>query len=202
MKTKTIIGLSFNFALLMTGVIIVSNHVEADRAEVSAEKLAHRVCNEAGRIPAQIRCAIYHNAARPELIAAIAYQESRFNPLVCSKRDACGLMQFMYPTAQEYGVDRFDVTSSIKGGEAYLNRLEKQFGNLGLALAAYNYGPGNLRKWLDKGANVGTMPVETKNYVLQITGKPIQFWLTSARENVHVASLDGHVGTLAREFRP
>lgn len=199
MKTSTIIGLSFNFALLMTGVIIVSNHIEAQDAEVAAKKFEHRVCNEAGRIPAQIRCAIYRNSSRPELIAAVAYQESRFNPSVCSKRDACGLMQFMDATAQEYSVNRFDVVSSIKGAEAYLGRLEKQFGNIGLALAAYNYGPGNMRKWLRKGADIGSLPVETKNYVMQITGKPIEVWL--AQPQVHVASLDGHVGKLGREFR-
>jgi soluble lytic murein transglycosylase-like protein len=199
MKTWTIIGLSFNFALLMTGVVIVSNHIEADRAEMAAKKFEHRVCSEAGRIPAQIRCAIYQNSSRPELIAAVAYQESRFNPSVCSRRDACGIMQFMNATAQEYSVDRFDVVSSIKGAEAYLGRLEKQFGNLGLALAAYNYGPGNLRKWLSKGSQIGALPVETQNYVMQITGKPIELWL--AQPDLHVASLDGHVGKLGKEFR-
>jgi soluble lytic murein transglycosylase-like protein len=200
MKLKTIIGLSFNFALLMTGVVIVSNHIEADRAEVATEKLQHRICSEAGRIPAQIRCAIYRNSARPELIAAVAYQESRFRPDVCSHRNACGLMQFVETTATEYSVNRFDVVSSIKGAEAYLGRLEKQFGNLGLALAAYNYGPGNMRRWLRNGAKLGSLPVETKDYVVQITGKPIEVWLTQPQ--IHVASLDGHVGKLAGEFRP
>jgi soluble lytic murein transglycosylase-like protein len=104
------------------------------------------------------------------------------------------------PTAIEYGVDRFDVVSSIKGAEAYLGRLEKQFGNLGLALAAYNYGPGNMRRWLRNGAKLGSLPVETKDYVMQITGKPIDVWL--AQPEVHVASLDGHVGKLAGEFKP
>jgi soluble lytic murein transglycosylase-like protein len=198
MRLGTIIGLSINAALILAGVVVVGNHIEAKRAEARAKELSHRICNHPGRIPAPIRCAIYTHASRPELIAAVAYQESRFNPTVCSRRDACGLMQFMQPTAAEYGVDRFDVISSIKGGEAYLGRLEKQFGNLGLALAAYNYGPGNLRKWLRDGAKLGAMPVETKDYVMKITGKPVEFWLARP---VIAASLEGHVAALGIEFR-
>jgi soluble lytic murein transglycosylase-like protein len=198
MRLKTIIGLSINAAILLTGIVVVSNHVEANRAKWAAEELANRICSKPGRIPPQIRCAIYRHSLRPEVIAAVAYQESGFNPAICSRRDACGLMQFMQPTALEHGVDRFDIVSSIKGGEAYLGRLEKQFGNLGLALAAYNYGPGNLSRWLRDGAKLGAMPVETKNYVMKITGKPVEFWMSRP---VAVASLEGHVSAMATEFR-
>jgi soluble lytic murein transglycosylase-like protein len=201
MKLRNILGLSLHATLALGAVVIVSNHIEADRAKWAAQEFSHRVCNQPGRIPPEIRCAIYTHAKRPELVAAVAYQESRFRPHVCSKRDACGLMQFMNATAQEYSVDRFNIVSSIKGAEAYIGRLEKQFGNLGLALAAYNYGPGNLGKWLKKGSDIAALPVETQNYVMQITGKPVSFWLAHKANAVHVASLDGHVGKLGKEFK-
>src|SRR5688572_30388849 len=130
MKLSTTIGLCLNAALLLTGVIIVSNHVEEHRTIWEREQFARRVCEAPGKVPPAIRCAIFHNTERPGLIAAVAYQESRFNPNVCSKKQACGLMQFLERTASDEGINRFDPAEAARGGEKYLKKLEKRFGNL------------------------------------------------------------------------
>jgi soluble lytic murein transglycosylase-like protein len=186
-----------NAALVLTGVIIVSNHVEANRAEWERQQFTRRVCETPGRIPAAIRCAIWLNTERPGLIAAVAYQESRFNPTVCSKKQACGLMQFLERTATEEGINRFDPAEAARGGEQYLKKLEKRFGNLGLGLAAYNFGPGNVSKWLKAGADVKALPAETRDYVLRISGHSIEDWLKG-----RPGPLRGHVASLAAEFTP
>jgi hypothetical protein len=196
MKLKTILGLSFNASLILAGTIIVSNHIESKKAEWISQEKVRRICEAPGRVPADIRCLIFHNTQRPEIIAAVAYQESRFRPHVCSKAGACGLMQFMEGTANEEKINRFDVVQSIKGGDRYLSRLERQFGNLGLALAAYNWGSGNMGKWLSAGAKLDSVPLETRNYVLAITGRPIEDWMQRK-----VTSLDGHVTLIGREFQ-
>jgi soluble lytic murein transglycosylase-like protein len=106
-------------------------------------------------------------------------------------------MQFRPATANEEKVNRFDVVSSIKGGERYLAKLRDRFGSIGLALAAYNYGPGNLSKWLAEGAKVERLPQETRAYVLSITGIRVEDWLLQRGKEVR---LFGHVAMLAPEF--
>ena len=59
-----------------------------------------------------------------------------------------------------------------------LNELRGQFGNLGLAAAAYNAGPRRVQDWLD---GKGSMPAETRNYVVAITGSPIEDWAAAGR---------------------
>jgi hypothetical protein len=195
MKLKNILGLSFNASLLLIGTVIVSNHIEANKAQWAKEEQVRRICEAPGRVPADIRCLIFHNTQRPEIIAAVAYQESRFRPHICSPVGACGLMQFMEGTAREEKINRFDVVQSIKGGDRYLSRLERQFGNLGLALAAYNWGSGNVGKWLSAGAKLDNIPMETRNYVLAITGRSIEDWMQRK-----ATSLAGHVTLIGQEF--
>lgn len=141
----------------------------------------------------------------PALLAAVAKQESRFRPTVCSHAGACGLMQFMPGTARQYRVDRFDEVSSIFGAARYLSYLHDLFGgNTGLALAAYNWGEGNLGRWLDRGANENKMPSETRNYVFEITGMPISVWTGAATMDglVSLASSDreDHLSVMRRAF--
>lgn len=76
------------------------------------------------------------------VLKAIAMTESAGNPKAVSKAGAKGLMQFMDATAKEYGVeDPFDPVQSIRGAKRYMEYLIKRFGDLRLALAAYNRGP-------------------------------------------------------------
>ena len=85
--------------------------------------------------------ATYHVDAN--LIAAVAFKESRYNPKAVSRIGAEGIMQLKPKTARYLGVtDSFDPRQNVLGGTKYLSKLLKQFnGNVDYALAAYNAGP-------------------------------------------------------------
>ncbi len=85
----------------------------------------------------------------PRLLAAVANQESRFNPRAVSAVGACGIMQIMPATARFLGItDVFDVRENVLGGARYLRTLLDTFhGDLDLTLAAYNAGPGAVQKY-------------------------------------------------------
>ena len=69
--------------------------------------------------------------------------------------------------------DPFDPISSIENAARYLDDLRKMFGNLGLAAAGYNAGPGRVREWLDRK---GALPKETRDYVATTTGRTADEW--------------------------
>ena len=79
----------------------------------------------------------------PNLVAAMAFRESRFDPSAVSRRGAQGVMQLMPKTARALGVqDAFDARQNVFGGTKYLKSLLERFhGNIDLTLAAYNAGP-------------------------------------------------------------
>ncbi|WP_432506840.1 transglycosylase SLT domain-containing protein [Kineococcus arenarius] len=97
------------------------------------------------------------------LLSAVAKQESGYNPEAKSPAGAIGLMQFMPGTARDVGIDPTDPMQAIDGAGKLLASHLKTFGSLEKALAAYNAGPGNVRKY-------GGIPpfTETQNYVKKI----------------------------------
>ena len=79
---------------------------------------------------------------------ALVYQESRLNPCVGSSAGAYGLAQLMPGTADDLGVNRHNIEQNLRGGARYFRRqLNAHGGNVSLALAAYNAGPGNVSKY-------------------------------------------------------
>jgi soluble lytic murein transglycosylase-like protein len=97
-----------------------------------------------------------------KLIASVIQAESNFQVDAVSPAGAQGLMQLMPATAKELGVDDpFDVRQNIDGGAGYLRRMLDRFGgDVRLALAAYNAGPGTVEKYK------GNVPYrETQNYI-------------------------------------
>ncbi len=104
----------------------------------------------------------------------LIWQESRFDPTARSPAGAEGVAQFMPGTAAERGLaDPFEPARALDESAAYLKELRARFGNLGLAAAAYNAGPGRLGRWL---AGTASLPRETIDYVLIVTGRPVLDW--------------------------
>jgi Transglycosylase SLT domain len=126
--------------------------------------------------------AVEQDAAENELpvefFARVIWQESRFNARAVSKKGAEGIAQFMPATADYRGlVDPFDPIDALKNSARYLRDLKQQFGNLGLAAAAYNAGPGRVSAWL---ASRRPLPGETRNYVAIITGWTVDEWASAS----------------------
>jgi Transglycosylase SLT domain len=116
-------------------------------------------------------------------------QESDFKPDVVSRAGAQGIAQFMPETAATVGLDNpFDPLQAIAASARLLRNLVRQFGNLGLAAAAYNAGPRRIQDWL---ARKGKLPQETQHYVKTITGRPAETW-KAAKASSPVDSLPKH----------
>jgi Transglycosylase SLT domain/SPOR domain len=110
-----------------------------------------------------------HGLPRP-YFARLIWQESRFDANAVSPAGAQGIAQFMPATALRRRLrNAFDPREAIPASAAYLTDLRREFGNLGLAAAAYNTGEERVSSWLVKD---GYLPSETENYVLTILGKP------------------------------
>jgi hypothetical protein len=134
-------------------------------------------------------CLMIESAARVndlplEFFARVIWQESRFQsdavgPVTRSGQRAQGIAQFMPGTANERRLlDPFDPVQALPKSAEFLNELRTQFGNLGLAAAAYNAGPRRVQEWL---AGSGPMPQETRNYVVAITGTTVEDWAAAGR---------------------
>ena len=119
-----------------------------------------------------------------EFFARVIWQESRFQPdavgpVTRSGQRAQGVAQFMPGTASERRLlDPFDPVQALPKSAEFLQELREQFGNLGLAAAAYNAGPRRVQEWL---AGTGYMPSETRNYVYAITGTSVDDWAAAGK---------------------
>lgn len=110
--------------------------------------------------------------------ARLIWQESRFKSDEVSHAGAQGVAQFMPGTAAEVGLDDpFDPMKALPASAKFLRKLRDNFGNLGLAAAAYNAGPGRIQKWL---ARESELPRETRDYVRIITGTKAEDWTERA----------------------
>jgi hypothetical protein len=168
-------------------------------------------------------CLLLESAARAnelpvEFFARVIWQESRFRanavgPVTRSGKRALGIAQFMPGTAAERSLlDPLDPIQALPKSAEFLQDLRRQFGNLGLAAAAYNAGPRRIREWMEGS---GPMPSETRAYVQAITGTSVEQWakggdadrkentgptcgelmavLKRARPNIFVAALEQRV---------
>src|SRR3979409_1814533 len=136
-------------------------------------------------------CLMIESAAKAqglplEFFARVIWQESRFQsdavgPVTRNGQRALGIAQFMPGTANERRLlDPFDPVQALPKSAEFLNELRNQFGNLGLAAAAYNAGPRRVQEWL---AGSGSMPQETRNYVIAITGTTVDDWANASKNS-------------------
>jgi hypothetical protein len=106
--------------------------------------------------------------------ANLLWQESGLRNDIVSSKGALGIAQFMPETAAENGLaDPFDPMQAIPASARFLRELRMEFGNLGFVAAAYNAGPHRVIDWLERRAS---LPQETRDYVLHITGISIDAW--------------------------
>src|SRR4029079_7712206 len=126
--------------------------------------------DDTSRQAQQSICLLVESAAQPselptEFFVRLIWQESRFRagavgPQTRSGKHALGIAQFMPGTAAERNLlDPFNPIEALPKAAEFLKDLRSQFGNLGLAAAAYNAGPARIRSWM---AGAGSMPAQTR----------------------------------------
>jgi len=121
-----------------------------------------------------LTAAAAENNLPTDFFARLIWQESRFNPEAVSRAGAQGVAQFMPTTANWRGLSNpFDPVEAIAQSAKLLRDLRREFGNLGLAAAAYNAGSGRVRDWL---AGRRPLPGETVAYVRIVTGYSPEQW--------------------------
>ncbi len=195
MAVQTVIGLraalwvAVVLLLVPAAAAVAEDAAPARIVKPSVEELATQKPAAAVRETdtREAMCLMIESAAKAndlplEFFARVIWQESRFQsdavgPVTRNGQRAQGIAQFMPGTASERRLlDPFDPVQALPKSAEFLSELRNQFGNLGLAAAAYNAGPRRVQEWL---AGTGPMPQETRNYVAAITGTTVDDWATA-----------------------
>ncbi len=179
MRLRAAIDLTAAFGVAI-GVLLALTPAGADNGnrfvKPSVEELAIAADKKPGDAAAvsdtrEAMCLMIESAAKAqdlplEFFARVIWQESRFQsdavgPMTRNGQRAQGIAQFMPGTANERRLlDPFDPVQALPKSAEFLNELRNQFGNLGLAAAAYNAGPHRVQEWLNGS---GSRPEETRN---------------------------------------
>jgi hypothetical protein len=184
---------------LLAGLLLLPCHGEAD--EASALLSVEAGAKEAGLALAgpkpfvDIVCPLMQQEAEqyklpPMPFVRLIWKESRFNPNAVSPKGAQGIAQFMPATAADRGLDDpFEPKQAIVHSASLLADLRQEFGNFGLAAAAYNAGAERVRGWL---AGAGGLPFETQAYVEFVTGRAAEEWKLPETELPQALKTEGN----------
>ena len=147
--------------------LTAGDSITADSLGARASRLGKAAADTVRTHGPAIEAAARETGLAPELVLAVIMQESGGNARAVSPKGARGLMQLMPATARELGVrDPHDPAAGVRGGARYLAQMQERYGgDLTLALAAYNAGPGNVDR---AGRSVPPFR-ETQRYVARIT---------------------------------
>jgi len=168
--------------VLLTAVSAINSGAAqaADAAsEVAAGLKAAGVAAAGPRPFVEIVCPLMQQQAEvrglpPMPFVRLIWRESRFDPNAVSPKGAQGIAQFMPGTASDRGLaDPFEPKAAIQHSASLLADLRREFGNFGLAAAAYNAGEERVRGWL---AGSRVLPGETRRYVMFVTGRAAEEW--------------------------
>jgi Transglycosylase SLT domain/SPOR domain len=172
-------------------LLVLPIHTGASAADSSSWRIAQTIESDLNNNPddhtlasgslnrVNIVCHLIESAASKYdvpvvFLTRLIWQESRFDVGAVSPAGAQGVAQFMPGTAIQTGLTNpFDAIEAIPKSAELLRDLKNQFGNLGLAAAAYNAGPKRVQDWL---AGRSTLPKETQAYVLIVTGHAASDW--------------------------
>jgi len=177
--------LSFDTSKFIILLVAFWSIILCDRLTVMAQTRV--MANEAvdpGSICLLVKSSAQANALPLIFFARVIWQESRFRPDVVgpitrSGERAMGIAQFMPGTAGErHLLQPFDPGEALPKSGKFLADLRDEFGNLGLAAAAYNAGPQRVREFV---AGSRGLPQQTRDYVLAITGRSVEAWAKDGR---------------------
>ena len=172
--------------IVLTSLFAASDATAGEQgARVAAGTKAAGVA-AAGPLPfVEIVCPVMQQEAQarglpPMPFVRLIWRESRFNPNAVSYKGAQGIAQFMPGTAARRGLqDPFEPISAIKHSASLLADLQSEFGNFGLAAAAYNAGEERVQGWI---LGKRTLPGETRRYVRFVTGRAAEDWTSPGTE--------------------
>ncbi|GGF73649.1 transglycosylase [Azorhizobium oxalatiphilum] len=156
--------------ILVAACVLSAAPAKAQRAGEAMDDALCRLIEDAAKA----------NALPVPFFTRLIWQESSFRLWVVSSKGAQGIAQFMPGTAAERGLaDPFDPEAALPASAHLLADHARAFGNLGLAAAAYNAGPGRVQAFL---AGRSGLPSETRAYVLAITGRSAEDWKQAGRD--------------------
>ena len=196
---RTLSGSKFLLKVLLSTILATvappapTSVLAGDPTSAQGEPDGNRQAEPSASSPDSICRALATAAAANDLpvefFIRLIWQESRFKPEAVSRAGAQGVAQFMPGTARLRGLeDPFDPIQTIAKSAQLLRDLRRQFGNLGLAAAAYNAGPGRVRDWLGSRR---PLPGETQAYVRLVTGRSVEEWAAGQKNLVEMAVATG-----------
>jgi hypothetical protein len=150
--------------------------------EPSAPSTTPKLCEALGAVAVA-------NELPINFFTRLIWQESRFKSDAISRKGAQGIAQFMPATARSSGLENpFNPIEAITKSGQLLRDLQREFGNLGLAAAAYNAGSGRVHDWLGSRK---PLPRETRAYVRIVTGRSVEEWTAGGQtDSLEMSSLE------------